>query len=160
VTEAETNDIESAEGHADGDIAPANNIVALPAREKSNADTVKEFVRDHPVAVVVGGIALGLIAASLLPKGSGRRMARRAADMADTLAAAGLLYSQQAWERAESAGHDLRDAGYSAAGRAQEFGESAADRMHDFISPAAHRAASAGHRVVAKAQEIRSRVRR
>ena len=53
----------------------ANRTVGDYAREAR--DNATAFVKEHPVATVVGGVAIGVIVASMVP-GPGRRMRKKA----------------------------------------------------------------------------------
>ena len=88
-------------------------------------DNAVDFAKEHPIATVFGGVALGLVIGALTPKG--RRLGRRAGVLATTLAEAGLLYASDAAlsgkDRLEDIGDGLassarsarRDIGYQAA---------------------------------------------
>ena len=62
----------------------ANRTVGDYAREAR--DNATAFVKEHPVATVVGGVAIGVIVASMVP-GPGRRMRKKATKRGSALAA-------------------------------------------------------------------------
>lgn len=132
------------------------NVVNMPARDKEDAVTaLTRVVREHPVLVVAGGVAIGAVIAALLPKGTTRKVAARAASMAEVAGAAGLAFGKSARERAESTGEALRAQAEvlgehvdSAAKRARAFGDDAAHKIERAIAPAGKAAASAGHNIV------------
>lgn len=109
-------------------------------------DKFVEFVREHPVATVAGGLALGVLISGLFKRSPTRKLGNRAAKTAGSLAAIGaelaLAYAQQALTAASEAGkagadklEDLgataRDAGREAAGRANEIGDAARSATRD-----------------------------
>ncbi len=115
------------------------NVVKLPERksdEESNA--VVDFVREHPGLVVAGGVALGLVAGSLLSRGSGRKLARQAMTLAEVAGTAGLALGRQAMERAEDAGQGLRRQGEAIAEKAGTL-RAPAEEAVDSASEAAQR---------------------
>jgi hypothetical protein len=130
-----------------------SNVVTLPDRnsdETSNA--VVDFVRDHPGVVVAGGLALGLLAGALLaPRGSGRKIARRALSLAEAAGTASLALSRQAMDRAEDAGEGLRRQGEVIAAKAGKIAEPAEE--------AVDQASEAVHRLLRKATELAGRLR-
>lgn len=104
------------------------------------------FVREHPVATVAGGLALGVLVSGLFKRSPTRKLGNRAAKTAGSLAAIGaelaLGYAQQALtaaseagkagaEKLEELGSTARDAGREAAGRASEIGDAALDTTRD-----------------------------
>lgn len=133
-------------------------------REQGNA--IVGFAREHPVLMVAGGVALGAVAAALLPRGTGRKLARRAVAFAEVASAAGAVIGNQAMEQAESAGASLRDHGAALADRIGKFGESAGDRIGHLSESAAARVErlrepveDTAARLAKKASDLRSRVR-
>lgn len=146
----------------------SGNVVKLPRQAQGDPQkTAVDFVRDHPGLAVAGGIALGVIAAALLPRGTGRKLARGAIGLAETFGSAGLLLGHQVREKAEATGSGLREQGSAAverlerlgetaSGRIGQIGETAAARMERLIDPVEN----AASKVVKKAAELRARVRR
>src|SRR3990170_7286762 len=99
---------------------------AIEAKDRFTA-----FAKEHPIATVAGGVAIGVLIAGLF-KGP-RRAAMRGGSKAAGLAAIGaelaLAYAQQAMEAAS-------DAGKAAAPKIERFGDAARSTGRD----AAHRA--------------------
>ena len=108
---------------------------AIEAKDKFTA-----FAKEHPIATIAGGLAIGVLVSGLFKRSPTRKVATKAASRAAGLAAIGaelaLTYAQQAMSAASEAGRtgadkldDLgdsaRDIGRDAASRAGEFGESA-----------------------------------
>jgi ElaB/YqjD/DUF883 family membrane-anchored ribosome-binding protein len=103
---------------------------ALDAKDRFTA-----FAREHPVATVAGGLAIGVLVSGLFKRSPTRKLGRRAAKAAGNLATLGaelaLVYAQQAMETANEAsragaekleelGSAARDAGRNATERASE----------------------------------------
>lgn len=156
--------------------APSDNVVDLNTREAQAAEqpagrTITEFVREHPVLVVAGGLAAGLLAGALLHGGTRRRLLRGGAALAEAAAAGGMALTRQALELAESTRSDLRQRGEAISERAERFGGaaserieriggSARERVRSIVTPAEAAAARAGRAVTDKAAEIRTRLGR
>ena len=106
--------LSDSQAHSNGQVRPDT-----PGKSKSGnaVQAVSEFAREHPLMMVAGGIAVGLIAGSLLPRGAGRAVARRASSLAEMGAAAAATLGANALEKAETA----RDSG-------KEFGRIAFDK--------------------------------
>jgi len=147
--------------------AQADNVVELPRQEKPDtAAQVSAFVREHPLLVVAGGIALGAVAAALLPRGTGRKLVRRAANLAELAGTASAILGTQLREKAGEAGAGMREQGAAMAERLERLGtdatarvgklsEAAGTRIEKLIDPVE----SAASKVAKKAAELRSRVR-
>jgi hypothetical protein len=108
---------------------------AIEAKDKFTA-----FAREHPVATVAGGLAIGVLV-SMLFRGSptrkaGKKLGTRAAGLAAIGAELAMAYAQQAWEAAEEAGR-------TGAAKLDEFGETIGRGAHDLGGDAAGYAASA-----------------
>lgn len=144
------------------DIQPIeDNVVALPRRNADNpARAVTDFVKEHPVLTVAGGVAVGVLVSALLPKGAARRAAGRAVTLAELAGAATAAFGRDAWDKAEDVGGELRERtaalGSAAAERAGRVREAAADR----IAPAGDAASELVHRIADAASDFAARVRR
>lgn len=115
------------------------NVVKLPERKGEEAgNTVVDFVREHPGLVVAGGVALGLVAGTLLSRGGGRKLARHALTLAEVAGTASLALGRQAMERAEDAGNGLRRQGETLAEKAGKLAAPAEEAV-DSASEAAQR---------------------
>lgn len=126
----------------------------IAAAEKRNADRSFEdyardardgatsFVKEHPIATLAGGLALGAIVASLLP-GPGRRMRKkvgaRGALIAGALADLALTYGTQFLD---------------GAGKAAKAGQERASDLGDSLSESARSASRSAGRSIS---DLRSR---
>jgi ElaB/YqjD/DUF883 family membrane-anchored ribosome-binding protein len=128
-----------------------SNVVELPKREGESGSTVADFIREHPGAVVAGGVAFGLIAGTLLSRGSGRKLARHALTLAEVAGTAGLALGRQAMERAEDTGNELRRQGEALAEKAGKLAEPAEEAVDT--------ASEAAQRLLRKAVELAGKLR-
>lgn len=137
---------------------------------QSRGKAVGEFVREHPALVLAGGVAIGVLVSALIPKGTSRKIARRATGLAEAATAASALLSKRVRDTAETAGTELREHGGELAERLEKLGDSAADRLghlgsnaaarvEKLVTPVEDAALRAGRSVVRKASEIKARVR-
>lgn len=151
---------------SESDTTP-HNVVELPRKDEADdSSTVGSFVRDHPLLVVAGGIALGAIAASFLPRGTGRRLVRRAASLAELAGTASALLGSQMLDKAQAAGAGMREQGGAMADRLERLGEDASSRIGQLGEAAGARfeklidpVENAASKVAKKAAELRARVR-
>ncbi|MXP25111.1 hypothetical protein GRI39_03495 [Altererythrobacter indicus] len=65
-------------------------------------DRVVQFAKDHPIALIGGGIILGVAISAIFPRSPTRRLGSKAAGLAVTAADLALAYSN----RARAAAHD------------------------------------------------------
>jgi ElaB/YqjD/DUF883 family membrane-anchored ribosome-binding protein len=145
----------------------SSNVVKMPERENESAGSaVSDFVRDHPGWVVAGGVALGLVAGSLVARGSTRKLARRALTLAELAGAAGLALGKDAVDRAGEAGGSLRERGEAfidrASGVLRERSDALADKAGKLAEPAEETVDAAGEaaqRLLRKAVELAGRLR-
>jgi hypothetical protein len=151
----------------------SDNVVSLPSRLRDDPQAaVSDFVRDHPLLVIAGGVAVGMIVSSLLPKGAARKIAGRAVSLAEIAGAASVALGKDAWDKAETAGSVIGKRGGELAGiageRASELGKAgaskasaagsvAADKFDKLATPATQAAAEFAEMVADKAAEIAAR---
>lgn len=121
---------------------------AFPVEDTTEQEGFGEIIRKNPAAFIAGGILLGVIAGALLPRGTGRRLAKTATAAAVAAGQAGLHLSQHARETAEDLTREGRDA--------LERNASAAQRR---ATELAGNARETGSRLVDQAVEFASRVR-
>jgi len=149
------------------DAESSGNVVEMPGRTREeSAKAVVDFVRDHPLLVIAGGIAVGAVAAAFIPRGTTRRLARRAASLAEVAGTASVLLGSKVRDRAEAAGTELREQGSVMADRLERLGENASDRIGKIGGAASSRVEklmdpveSAASRVARKAAKIRTKMR-
>jgi hypothetical protein len=70
-----------------------------------NSDTkgLVDQIKAHPGIAIASGLALGVLASALLPRGSARRLAKGAVAAATVGTEAGLVLARQAREKAQAA---------------------------------------------------------
>ncbi|MET0588707.1 MAG: hypothetical protein ABWZ75_09310 [Novosphingobium sp.] len=124
--------------------------VSQPAANDTSNDqeSIGDLFRKHPAAFIAGGVALGIIAGALLPRGTGRRLAKGAVVLATTAGEAGLALSRNARDKAEDLGREGRDALERNAGAAQRRAAELADN-----------ARTTGAKLVDQVVELASKVR-
>lgn len=92
--------------------AANSNVPAVTPEPETNPgpqSSLPGFVQEHPGITIAGGIAIGVIAAALLPRRSRKFVAEKSTAMADAVSAAGLMLYREAVDRAEAAGEGVRD---------------------------------------------------
>src|SRR5688572_25359187 len=122
-------------------------------------DKFVEFAKEHPIATVAGGLALGILVSSLFKRSPTRKMAGRAAGIAAIGAELALAYAQQAMAAANEAGKAgadrLGDLAETAGSSARSTGRAAADRASDLGEAARVVARDAGKRL---SKALRNRI--
>src|SRR5688572_17933232 len=118
-------------------------------------DKFVEFAKEHPIATVAGGVAIGILVSGLFKRSPTRRLGSAAAKRAGAIAALGaefaLAYAQQAMTAANEAGregaHKLGELGETVGGSARSTGRAALDRAGDFTEAARGVTRDAGRRL-------------
>ncbi len=91
--------------------SPATSLVPTRIPEGEPPESYTELGKDYPVALVAGGLAMGLLAGALLPRGVGRRVARGAIAAAAIAGDISRKYGGQVINVAGEAGRDSRELG-------------------------------------------------
>ena len=133
---------------------------AAPARtnlaDRDPPETYRSLAAEYPWLSVAGGVALGLLAGALLPKGAGSKLGRRVVAAATIASELGLAFGKSARAKAEEAGREgaarLSDLG-------ETVGEGAAD-LRQRATMAANRTRSSGLKLAGQAIRLAARVRR
>jgi ElaB/YqjD/DUF883 family membrane-anchored ribosome-binding protein len=137
------------------------NVVALPKSAEPVAPHQKAaaFVREHPVMTIAGGLAIGAVAAALIPRRNRAYVAKQGSVLADAIAAASATVAQQALSSLDTASTSVRKGAHSIASRAEQAGEVAYDKAQSLLGrkPAAP---TIGERIVASAGDLAERLRR
>jgi uncharacterized membrane protein YebE (DUF533 family) len=118
-------------------------------------DKFVEFAKEHPVATIAGGLALGVLVSALFKRSPTRKLGGRAAKAAGGVAALGaefaLAYAQQAMAAANEAGrdgaHKLGEFGESVGTSARSTSRAAADRAGEWTESARLVTRDAGRRL-------------
>lgn len=126
-------------------------------------DRFVEFAKEHPIATVAGGLALGVLVSSLFKRSPTRKLGNAAAKRAGTIAALGaefaLAYAQQAMAVANEAGregaHRLGEFGETVGSSARSTGRAAVGRAGDLTEAARVVTRDAGKRL---GKALRSRI--
>lgn len=128
------------------------------------ADGATSFVKQHPIATVVGGLALGAIVASFLP--GGRKVRKQAsaksAVIATALADLALTYGTQFLDsagKATKAGQDrLGDLGETLGDSARSIGRSASETAGNARDGASSLGSELGKVATRTIRDLRSRI--
>lgn len=151
--------------------AGSGNVVALPTAPKEKSyKKVANFVHEHPLMTVAGGLAVGALAAALLPKRNRAYIAKRTSLWADAVSAASVAIAQQALMRTEAAASQVRNHADALAGRAEhlgqvtiggveKFGEAASDKARSLLGRSRPEPTLA-EKIVSAAGELRDRLHR
>ena len=117
---------------------------AIDAKDKFTA-----FAKQHPIATVAGGLAIGILIAGMFkaPRRAAIMGGSKAAGLAAIGAELALAYAQQAMEAASEAGR-------AAAPTIEKFGDTARSAGRD----AAHRAGDAGEAALSATREAGKRL--
>lgn len=67
-------------------------------------DRLTSVAREHPLLLIAGGLAVGALLSTLIPRSPTRRMSKNALGWIATIAEFGIAYGRQAMEAAEDAG--------------------------------------------------------
>lgn len=94
-----------------------NEERAFADRAKDAAETATNFAKEHPVAVIGGAIAVGLLIGAMTKPG--RRVARRGGVLASLATEAALAYGMHAIDRAGDIAREGQD-------KLEDFGDSVA----------------------------------
>lgn len=108
------------------------------AREARDGAT--SFVKEHPIATVIGGLALGAIVASLIP-GPGKRLRKKATARGSALAA---MLTELGVAYGASMLDSLGDAARAGQDKLEDLGDSVGDTARGLRREAGHLAGNAG----------------
>lgn len=115
---------------------------AIEAKDKFTA-----FAKEHPIATVAGGLAIGILVSGLFKRSPTRKLGSKAAGLAAIGAEFALAYAQQALEAANEAGKvgasKLEDLGSSA----RSAGRAGAERAGDLSETALQVSRDAGKKI-------------
>jgi len=105
------------------------DIVALPGAPAQNQDkNALDFVKQHPVLTVAGGLAVGALAAALIPRRNRVYVGRQSSAFADAIGTATLALATQALQKAEAARNEITDRAGTLADHAGKLGEKAGEK--------------------------------
>lgn len=109
-------------------------------------------LEDHPLALLAGSVALGAVAASLIPASITRKLGSRALGLAALVGEASALYGGKALEKGSQAARAGQD-------RLEDLGESAADHAADARTRAIELGTQAARRAIELATDAASNAR-
>jgi len=141
-------DVEKPDMDLDGE--SEDKTVTLPEKSQDDArNPVGKFVHEHPVITVAGGLAIGVLAAALIPSKARNKMITKASDWSGVASAAVLAIAREALDKAESARDDI--------GRQAE---TLGDNVSMIGGLAADKASETGQVIARKVSEIGSKLGR
>jgi len=118
-------------------------------------DRLVSFAREHPLATVAGGLAIGVLVSGMFKRSPTRKLGRKAAQAAGNLATLGaelaIVYAHQALEAAQEASH-------AGAEKLEELGSAARDAGRDAGHRASHRASELGDAARSASRGARKRL--
>ena len=103
-------------------------------------ETYTDLARDYPIALIAGGLAAGLLAGALLPRGIGRKVGKGILTGALMAGELGRSYSAQASRKLVDVGSDGREKVVELGTRAQAGTRKAASSSRDLGIKAAREA--------------------
>ena len=122
---------------SDQPISPTakTNVVALPQMDEPVSAQTKAvaFVREHPVMTLAGGLAIGAVAAALIPRRNRRYVAKQGSMIADAIAAASASIAQQAVTSLDSASSGVRRGSQAVQASVEHAGEAAYGRAKSLL---------------------------
>lgn len=133
------------------ELAPAAQPHPLPEGEPPEG--VAGLIGDYPGLAIAAGLGFGLLAGALLPRSTGRKLARGAVFLASAGGEIGLALGKQALHAADEATREGRE---KVSETASEVVQTVAERAADLGHKAADAGRSAGaeaHRLVGDASE-------
>lgn len=112
------------------------------------------FAKEHPVLLVAGGVAAGLLVTALLPRRWTKGAVTRSVELAEAAGGAAMLFSRSAARRAQALGHDAGHEAVRAAHRAEKVSEAAVERLEKFGLAALSAASTLSRRTADRAEEF------
>lgn len=125
---------------------PADRIVPIGVSalakvpDSEPPETYTDLARDYPLALIAGGLAMGVLAGALLPRGIGRKVGKSVLTGALMAGELGRNYSRQAGEKLGDVASDGRDKVVELGSRAQGGGQKAVLTSRDLGIKAAREA--------------------
>lgn len=139
---------------------PAADTAKVPARTLPRpVDNVRAVASDYPFALLLGGMALGVVVGAMLPRAAGRKLARGAVAAATLAGELGLIYGRQALDKAGETAGSLDGLKAAVATTAADYSRRAADVTEDALTAARTSAREVGHKIGRQAIRLRSQLR-
>lgn len=129
----------------DASAADLRGDKAVLATRLPDADPPEQFsslIGEYPGLAIAAGLGLGLLAGAILPRNTGRKLARGVFFLASTGGELGLVLGKQALTKVDDATRDSRE---KLTGTAMDVAHKAADVSRDVASKAADAGRKAGH---------------
>ena len=141
---------------------PASGVIASIHGEPVAAKKVEErpsekivaFVKDHPMVLIAGGIAVGALATALLPRPIRGRVTRRAMSLAEIAGTAALALGNDLDDGAHEFGRNVRTKAKRYARSSAKASESTIDQVEAASEKAAKRLEKLGVAALTSASAI------
>ncbi len=117
--------------------------------ESEKGHPIAQFVHDHPLITIAGGLAVGAAAAALIPRKNREKVTRAASHWKEAAGAAAVALIQQALEKAEETGDIVKRQAGNVGAHLETIGEKTSAK-----------AGQAGERIVETASQIRKLIQR
>lgn len=127
------------------DLTPASPAQRLPEGEPPEG--VAGLIADYPGLAIAAGMGIGLLAGALLPRSTGRKLARGAVFLASAGGEIGLALGKQALQAADEATRESRQ-------KISETATEVANNVAERASGLSQKAAEAGRHAGANAQRL------
>lgn len=121
-------------------IEPITGSALAKVPDSEPPETYTDLARDYPLALIAGGLAVGVLAGALLPRGIGRKVGKSLLTGALMAGELGRNYSRQAGEKLGAVASDGRDKVVELSSRAQHGGRKAASTSRELGIKAAREA--------------------
>ncbi len=120
---------------------PQENVPAVSEAEQQPVHRkAASFVQEHPIATIAGGLALGALAAALIPRRNRTAIARKTSVWAEAVTAASGAIAHQVINQIETAASGVRSQSHTLSDRAQRAAHSALGKTEGFGQSSVERA--------------------
>lgn len=126
---------------------------AEAAQAESATDRVTALVRDHPLLLLAGGLAVGVALSTLVPRSPTRKLSKKSLAFLGTAAELGMAYGREAFDVVNEATEDARRDGKA---KLAKFGDKAKERAVDLGGVAADLGGTAKDKAADKLASLRS----
>ena len=102
----------------------------IAARAEGAADRVTTFARQHPLMLIAGGLAVGVVLSTLVPRSPTRKLSKKTIALMASLAEVGMAYGRDALD---TVGEAAEGAGKQGKARLAELTSTAKDKAADAL---------------------------
>lgn len=145
---------------AESATAPKAATAKPRAAKPASDNNLFRIVEDHPFAVLAGGLALGVIAAAIIPSSVSRKMGKQALALAALAGELGTSVGSKAMDAASDVSRSGREVFEEIASTVIEQGSEARRRSGDLAHTAATSVRESGESFIRKMIELAERARK